>query len=89
MVITIPEGLNVTNTTVALDLQAGDIFDLRDVATGNWVVLDFGFNEVRRSVDSEGATPDPNDLFDQMVDSIRRQPEPPTEESSAAGAPNN
>ena len=89
MVITIPEGLNVTNTTVALDLQAGDIFDLRDVATGNWVVLDFGFNEVRRSVDSEGATPDPNDLFDQMVDSIRRQPEPPSEEPSAAGAPNN
>ena len=62
MVITIPEGLNVTNTTVALDLQAGDIFDLRDVATGNWVVLDFGFNEVRRSVDSEGAHTRPERL---------------------------
>ncbi len=89
MVITIPEGMSVTNTTFALDEQAGHIFDLRDVATGNWVVLDFRFNEVRRSVDSEGATPDPNDLFDQMVDSIRRQPEPPTEEPSAAGAPSN
>ena len=89
MVITIPEGMSVTNTTFALDEQAGHIFDLRDVATGNWVVLDFRFNEVRRSVDSDGATPDPNDLFDQMVDSIRRQPEPPGEEPSAAGAPSN
>ena len=89
MVITIPEGMSVTNTTFALDEQAGHIFDLRDVATGNWVVLDFRFNEVRRSVDSDGATPDPNDLFDQMVDSIRVQPELPTEEPSAAGAPSN
>ena len=89
MVITIPEGMSVTNTTFALDEQAGHIFDLRDVATGNWVVLDFHFNEVRRSVDSDGATPDPNDLFDQMVDSIRVQPELPTEEPSAAGAPSN
>ena len=78
MVITIPEGLSITNTTVALDMLAGDIFDLTDAETGNWVVLDFRFREVRRSVDSDGATPDPNDLFDQMVASIRRQPEPTT-----------
>ena len=88
-VITIPAGLNMTNTLAALDIQVGLFFDLRDVTTGNWVVLDFRFNEVRRSVDSDGATPDPNDLFDQMVDSIRRQPELPTEEPSAAGAPSN
>ena len=89
MVITIPVGLNVTNIAFANDIQAGLIFDLRDVATGNFVVLDVGFREVKRSVNSDGATPDPNDLFDQMVDSIRAQPEPPGEEPSAAGAPSN
>ena len=94
MVITIPAGLNVTNTLVANDIRAGLIFALTDVTTGNWVTFNFAFHEVERSVEpggtsGDGATPDPNDLFDQMVDSIRAQPEPPTEEPSAAGAPSN
>ncbi len=88
-VITIPAGLNISHTLAGFHVQFGLFFDLSDVTTGNWVALNFDFMEVSRSVDSDGAAPDPNDLFDQMVDSIRVQPEPLGEEPSAAGAASN
>ncbi len=78
MVATIPVGMNMTVDLVGNDITAGLIFSLLDVVAGNRVTLGFDFREVSRSIDSDGATPDPNDLFDQMVASIRRQPEPTT-----------
>ena len=80
-VITIPAGMNMTVGLVGNDHLAGLIFSLEDVVTGNWVTLEFAFREVERSVapveDGGGTAPDPNTLFDQMLNSIRVQPEPP------------
>ena len=80
-VITIPAGMNMTVGLVGNDHLAGLIFSLEDVVTGNWVTLDFGFHEVERSIkpveDGGDSAPDPNSLFDQMLNSIRVQPEPP------------
>ena len=80
-VITIPAGMNMTVGLVGNDHLAGLIFSLEDVVTGNWVTLEFAFREVERSVapveDGGGSAPDPNTLFDQMLNSIRVQPEPP------------
>ena len=63
------------------ELQLGLIFSLVDVVTGNWVLLDFSFREAKRSItpveDGGDSAPDPNALFDQMLNSIRVQPEPP------------
>ena len=80
-VITIPSGMNMTVDLVGNDHLAGLIFSLVDVVTGNWVLLEFAFREVERSVapveDGGDGAPDPNALFDQMLNSIRVQPEPP------------
>ena len=80
-VITIPSGMNMTVDLVGNDHLAGLIFSLVDVVTGNWVLLEFAFREVERSIkpveDGGDSAPDPNTLFDQMLDSIRVQPEPP------------
>ena len=80
-VITIPTGMNITVGIVANDHRSGLIFSLVDVVTGNRVVFDFGFHEVKRSIkpvaDGDDSAPDPNVLFGQMLDSIRVQPEPP------------
>ena len=80
-VITIPAGMNMTVDLVGNDHLAGLIFSLVDVVTGNWVLLDFSFREAKRSItpveDGGDSAPDPNALFDQMLNSIRVQPEPP------------
>ncbi len=83
-VITIPAGMNVTVGEVADDHRVGLFFSLDDVVTGSWVMLYFDFYEVERSITpveggGDGA-PDQNALFDQMLDSIRVQPEPPASE---------
>ncbi len=80
-VITIPAGMSMTVADVGIDIRSGLIFILHDVATGSWVVIDFDFHEVERSIKPvEGGGDSASDLdalFDQMLGSIRVQPEPP------------
>ena len=79
--ITIPAGMNMTVGLVGNDQRLGLIFSLIDVVTGNRVLLDFSFREAKRIItpveDGGDGAPDPNALFDQMLNSIRVQPEPP------------